>query len=398
MNLPDATLLNVLLAASPIIVVLYLMIGRDWSGSEAGWLVGLRPFLSACSFWGKHPPATGLSRGSCFALLYVLYVIWMALLLYHTVNDAGAIFVIGQQMPRLAHDQPAQALLLAWIFGSFLQGATGFGVPAAIVAPLLVGLGFEANVAVTMALLGHAWAVTFGSLGSSFLSLNCRHPSVWRCPGQPGGVDVGSLLCAVRGGGVVVIWPGNGRSSARVVFVGPGCHHVHHPMVDRRRRFMDVGCLWRWPGRPHRLHHLLHKIQKNRHEGPRFNTRRFLQAFFPYAILIVVIVLGQVFLEERLGFLQLNLNFPAVNTSFGWTTAAGAGRSISIFGHAGRCCCIPPSWRLPGLSGADGCILKQEMRGITAVLSCAKRSKAPLNPPSASTPWWPWPPPCHMPV
>ena len=89
----------------------------------------------------------------------------MALLLYHTVNDAGAIRAIGQEMPGIAQGRAAQALLLSWILGSFLQGATGFGVPAAVVAPLLMGVGFAASPAVVIALLGHAWAVTFGSLG-----------------------------------------------------------------------------------------------------------------------------------------------------------------------------------------------------------------------------------------
>ena len=59
---------------------------------------------------------------------FVLYIIWMALLLYHVVNEAGAIAVIGRALPGLAEDRPAQALLLGWVFGSFLQGASGFGV------------------------------------------------------------------------------------------------------------------------------------------------------------------------------------------------------------------------------------------------------------------------------
>ncbi|NIP28300.1 MAG: L-lactate permease, partial [Phycisphaerae bacterium] len=77
--------------------------------------------------------------------LFVLYIIWMALLLYHTINEAGAITLIGRELPRLAQSRTTQALLLGWVFGSFLQGASGFGVPAAVVAPLLFGLGFAAN-------------------------------------------------------------------------------------------------------------------------------------------------------------------------------------------------------------------------------------------------------------
>ena len=161
------------MATTPILVVLYLMIGRHWGGSKAG-PAGLangrsrEPFSSSArarsSFWSHSLKAVLLA-------FFVLYIIWMALLLYHTVNDAGAITAIGREMPGIAQGRAAQALLLSWIFGSFLQGATGFGVPAAVVAPLLVGIGFAASPAVVIALLGHAWAVTFGSLGSSFISL-----------------------------------------------------------------------------------------------------------------------------------------------------------------------------------------------------------------------------------
>jgi lactate permease len=172
MNLLEPRLFYVILAASPSLAVLYLMIGRHWGGSKAGpagWLVAV---IAAVLFFGAGLQLLLVAWTKAILLaLFVLYIIWMALLLYHTVNEAGVIAAIGQEMPGIAHDKPAQALLLAWIFGAFLQGATGFGVPAAVVAPLLLGMGFAAGTAVVIALLGHAWAVTFGSLGSSFISL-----------------------------------------------------------------------------------------------------------------------------------------------------------------------------------------------------------------------------------
>ena len=162
----------VLFAATPILVVLYLMIGRHWGGSKAGpagWLMAV--IISVLFFGAGLQLILVASLKAVLLSLFVLYIIWMALLLYHTVNDAGAITAIGREMPGIAQGRAAQALLLSWIFGAFLQGATGFGVPAAVVAPLLGGLGFAASTAVVIALLGHTWAVTFGSLGSSFISL-----------------------------------------------------------------------------------------------------------------------------------------------------------------------------------------------------------------------------------
>ena len=182
LSLPTLTLINILLAALPMLVVLYLMVGRQWGGSKAGLAGWATAVLVSILFFGAGSQLLLVAWGKAILLsLFVLYVIWMALLLYHTVNEAGNITIIGQEMPGLAQDKPAQSLLIAWIFGSFIQGATGFGVPAAIVAPLLVGMGFAPVTAVAMGLLGHAWAVTYGSLGSSFLSLIAT-------TGQPGEV------------------------------------------------------------------------------------------------------------------------------------------------------------------------------------------------------------------
>ena len=282
MNLPDLTILNVLLAASPILVILYLMIGRNWGGSKAGpagWLTAV--FISLL-FFGANLQLLLVSTGRAALLsLYVLYIIWMALLLYNTVNDAGAITVIGQQIPRLAHDKPAQALLLAWVFGSFLQGATGFGVPAAIVAPLLVGLGFEANVAVTMALLGHAWAVTYGSLGSSFLSLMASTTVPGEILASPVAIMLG--ICCVLCG-TVVLWL-SGRGTAvrqRWLFLLV----LATIMSVTQWAIAQVG-LWTIAAFGAGLAGLVvsiiyfTKIQKNTHEGPQFNFRRFFTSLFP---------------------------------------------------------------------------------------------------------------------
>ena len=172
MNLLRASSAQLLLAAFPLLLVLYLMIGRRWGGSKAGPAGWLAAVLIAVISFGAGPQLFLVAWGRSLLLaLFVLYIIWMALLFYHTVNDAGAIRVLRDELPRFAPDRPAQALLLAWIFGAFLQGASGFGVPAAVVAPLLLGLGFAPNIAVVMALLGHAWAITYGSLGSSFFAL-----------------------------------------------------------------------------------------------------------------------------------------------------------------------------------------------------------------------------------
>ena len=156
----------------PLLIVLFLMIGLNWRGNRAGpvgWIVSI---LIALIVFGADGQLVLVAFGRSLLLsLFVLYIIWMALLLYQVVSQAGAIETIGKELPGLAKGKASQALLLGWVFGSFLQGASGFGVPAAVVAPLLAGLRFSPISAVVIALVGHAWAVTYGSLGSSFYSL-----------------------------------------------------------------------------------------------------------------------------------------------------------------------------------------------------------------------------------
>ncbi|RMG96906.1 MAG: L-lactate permease [Chloroflexi bacterium] len=335
MNLPDLTFMNILLAALPILVVLYLMVGRRWGGSKAGpagWATAV--FVSVL-FFGAGGKLLLVAWGKAILLaFFVLYVIWMALLLYHTVNEAGVITVIGQEMPGLAHDRAGQGLLLAWIFGSFLQGATGFGVPAAVVAPLLVGLGFAADTAVVTALLGHAWAVTFGSLGSSFLSLMAATGLPGEVLASPAAILLG--VCGL-GCGAGVLWLSGGKTGFRQR--GMFLVIMAAIMAAVQWGLAQLG-LWTVAAFGSGLVGLLVAMvwftrQANSNGRTRFHPRRLLQAFFPYWVLIIVIVLGQLVFKKTLAVWIINPEFPEVVTRFGWQTPAGTGRSINVFGHAG---------------------------------------------------------------
>lgn len=322
----------ILLAVTPLLAVLYLMIGRQWGGSKAGLAGWLTAVFVSLLFFGANLPLLLVALGRSILLsLFVLYIIWMALLLYHVVNEAGVIAAIGRELPRLAQDRPAQALLLAWVFGSFLQGATGFGVPAAVVAPLLVGLGFTASVAVVMGLLGHAWAVTFGSLGSSFLALMAAS-------GLPGEVLAGPAaamlgVCCL-GCGLAVLWLAGGKTA---VFQRGKFMIIIAAVMGSVQWALAVSGLWTLAALGGALAGLLLTIFYLSRSQPTVQARwRLLgQAFFPYFILISVILIGQLILGDRLSFLVINPLFPQVETSLGWQMAAGTGRSLDLFGHAG---------------------------------------------------------------
>ncbi len=373
MSLPPLNLLYTIAAAIPLLVVLYLMIGRNWRGNQAGpigWIVSV---IVAVIVFGADRQLLIVAFGRSLLLsLFVLYIIWMALLLYQVVSQAGAIDVIGRELPLLAHEKASQALLLGWVFASFLQGASGFGVPAAVVAPLLAGLGFSPISAVVIALVGHAWAVTFGSLGSSFYSLIAATGLAGQVFAAPSAVLLGicCLLC-----GLAVLWE-TGRSGAiksqlgQLIGVGIIMSAVQFGLavaglwslaafgaalaglaviiLDLRVGIFDLKS---WKSRLLPLMGQATTSSPDHSEKQELsdkkislvgaqpkigvNSRSLMIALFPYLLLTIIIIIGQLILEEPLSVITLDPIFPEVSTSFGWQTAKGPGRAISLFGHAG---------------------------------------------------------------
>ncbi len=156
----------IFLAALPILSVLILMILLHWTGQRAGfagWLVGLA--VGALAF-GLTPQVLLISQLKGLYLSFVvLFVLWPALLLYNLVNQAGGIRAVSNSLARALPARGLLLLALAWAFSGMLEGLAGFGIPVAIVAPMLVGLGIEPVAAVAAVAVGHSWSVTFGDMG-----------------------------------------------------------------------------------------------------------------------------------------------------------------------------------------------------------------------------------------
>jgi lactate permease len=166
------SLLSWLAAALPLALILILMVYFRWGGAKAGPAGAVAAALGAVFFFGADATVLGVAAWKGVILsVYVLYIIWPALLLYHVVEGSGAIRSIGVGVAALTQDHILQLLILGFAFSSFLQDVAGFGVPVAVVAPLLIGLGFPPVQATAVPLLGHSWAVTMGDLASSFQAL-----------------------------------------------------------------------------------------------------------------------------------------------------------------------------------------------------------------------------------
>ncbi len=91
--------------------------------------------------------------------LTILVIVWTAVLLYQVGNETRAFLVIRDGMRRLLPNELLLVLAMGWIFESFLQGITGFGVPVAVGAPLLIGIGVKPMWAVIIPLLGQSWGI-----------------------------------------------------------------------------------------------------------------------------------------------------------------------------------------------------------------------------------------------
>lgn len=169
---PELNLSNSLLAFLPIAVLLVSILALKWSAPKAGALAWLTVAGVAFTFFGADAEILAIASTKGLGLsLFVLAIIWSAVLLYNVLDRLGGIQVIGTTMTHLVGDSMTQALVVGWAFSGFMQGVAGFGVPVAVVTPLLVLMGFPPVRAVAIVLVGHAWAVTFGSLGSSYYTI-----------------------------------------------------------------------------------------------------------------------------------------------------------------------------------------------------------------------------------
>src|SRR5690349_7670884 len=165
-------LLHWTLAALPIVALLVFLVPLRWRAPEAGpvamFIAGVVALVAFKTPWTTL--AVAGAKGVWDAI-FILYVIWPALLLYQITKQAGAYDALRQGIARFSRNDLFVILALSWVFASFLQGIVGFGAPVAVVVPLLIAMGVKPVHAVAMGALAHAWARFFGTIGVGWLAL-----------------------------------------------------------------------------------------------------------------------------------------------------------------------------------------------------------------------------------
>lgn len=346
--------LSIFLALLPPLAVLILMVGFRWGGSRAGtvgWLVAL---VIAVMRFGAGGELLGYAHIRALVLtIDVVLIVWTALALYFLTRESGALEVIAHWFARLTADGVLRVLLLGWVFTSFLQGVGGFGVPVAVVAPLLVGLGLPPLTAVLVPSLGHAWAVSFGSLGASIIALTGVTGLEAEVFASQATVllGVGAVACGVLAAHVYGGMRGLRRALPAILFIG-GVMAVVQYLVATSGLWNIASAMAGLAGLVAGLWVTRWSLYRTRQPAPAqaapsaipepvaalpAGAMSFPLAISGYVILVILAVLitGIIPVKTFLGAVRPSVYIPEVQTSLGWLTPETPQLGIPVLAHTG---------------------------------------------------------------
>ncbi|MDF2571125.1 MAG: lutP 2, partial [Sporomusa sp.] len=159
--------LSAFMAAIPMIIIFYLLAIRRTPGQIAGAAAVISAVLVAILVY-KMPVATALTAtgmGALYGIFPIFWIVITAIFIYNMTVETGQFEIIKNSIASITDDRRLQALLIAFAFGAFLEGAAGFGTPVAISAGMLVGLGFNPLYAAGLCLIANTAPVAFGGIG-----------------------------------------------------------------------------------------------------------------------------------------------------------------------------------------------------------------------------------------
>ncbi|MBH9965040.1 L-lactate permease [[Bacillus] enclensis] len=159
-----------ILSLLPILAVGIFLVGLRWPASKAMPISYIIAVGLALFVW--KIPGANVAAASVNGLVVagtLLFIIFGAILLLNTLQESGGIKTIRQGFTDISADRRVQVIIIAWLFGSFIEGSAGFGTPAAVAVPLLVGLGFPAMAAVVAGMVIQSTPVSFGAVGTPIL-------------------------------------------------------------------------------------------------------------------------------------------------------------------------------------------------------------------------------------
>lgn len=160
----------VFLSILPILAIFFFLVIMRWSAKKGMFYSFIITILVA--FFGWQMGAVEITAASIKGVMTALEVgviVFGAVLLLNVLKESGAVDTIRASFTSISPDRRVQAIIVAWLFGTFLEGAAGWGAPATVVGPLLIALGFPALAAVMIALMLQSAPVSYGAVGTPIL-------------------------------------------------------------------------------------------------------------------------------------------------------------------------------------------------------------------------------------
>jgi L-lactate transport len=182
-------------AALPIVVLLICLGVFRMSAWKSGLLGLLAAIIVATAVYGMplRLTAAATAYGATFGLFPIAWIVFWALALYRLTVDTGQFEIIKNSVGHLTQDRRLQALLIAFAFGAFIEGASGFGTPVAVAAAMLGGLGFSPFQAAAICLIANTSPVAFGAIGTPLVTL----AGVTNLPLNVLSADVGKICAPI---------------------------------------------------------------------------------------------------------------------------------------------------------------------------------------------------------
>lgn len=161
---------HILLALAPLVVVFVLMVVLSRSAKVSMGAAYVVTVLLALAVWGTQPAVVAAATvNGLITAATLLFIVFGAVLLLNTLKVSGALAAIRQGFMDVSPDRRVQVIIVAWLFGSLIEGSSGFGTPSAVGAPLLLALGFPAMASVMAVLVIQSTPVSFGAVGTPML-------------------------------------------------------------------------------------------------------------------------------------------------------------------------------------------------------------------------------------
>jgi len=165
--------LSTIIAALPVVVLLGALAVFKIKAHLAA-LVALATSIAIATIVFGMPPKMAFSSllfGAAYGLFPIGWIILNVIFLYQLTKERGLFDVLRHSITGVTQDSRLQLLLVAFSFGAFFEGASGFGTPVAVTGALLIGLGFSPLSASGLSLIANTAPVAFGALGTPLIGL-----------------------------------------------------------------------------------------------------------------------------------------------------------------------------------------------------------------------------------